>query len=114
VSEGDETPPAMLEYRTPERPLPGVIRWHVYAGLGSSVVAIGIAAPLVLIATYDPNRHSNHRGMAFALLLGFSLFIGISGWVASRSAGWRGVGQGMLIGLGIGVLLAGGCFVAIL
>ena len=52
--------------------------------------------------------------LAFVLLLGFSAFIGIGGWVASRNAGWRGVGQGMLIGLGIGVLLAGGCFVAIL
>jgi hypothetical protein len=84
----------------------------VAAGVLLSIVTVGVAVPVVVIAAYDDATHTSGAA-TWVILLVLSVAVGMLGWAASRSPRWRGLGRGMLIGLGLAVLLEGVCFLAL-
>jgi uncharacterized membrane protein len=105
--------PPKLDYRGPEGPSRELSKWNVAAGVVLSIVTVGVAVPVVLLASYDEVAHTR-EWVAWVILLALGGAIGTVGWLGSRSRKWRGFGQGILIGLGVAVLLEGVCFLALM
>ena len=109
----ENSQPPKLDYRTPEAPSSNVFKWNVAAGVLLSIVTVGVAVPVVLIGSYDETTHTR-LWVAWVILLALGGAIGVIGWLGSRSLRWRGMGRGILIGLGVAVLLEGVCFLTLM
>jgi hypothetical protein len=91
-----------------------VSKQQVLGGCLLSVVAIGIAVPLAILATYDFVTRTRANALAWVFIGAVAAGIGIVAWATQRSYRWRGLAQGLWIGLGIAILLEGLCFLTML
>jgi hypothetical protein len=114
MTEQPDRPPK-LDYVSPATSRPEISTQQVVGGCLLSVLAIGVTVPAVLVGGYAYAPRAQSAGAVAWLLIGAVIAgIGVIAWSMHRSPRWRGLGQGLWIGLGVAILLEGLCFLTLM
>jgi hypothetical protein len=105
--EEQERPPK-LDYVTPQTMRSEVSKGQVVGGAMLSVMVIALSVPVAFAMGYANQAHSG--AVFWGVVLVAVAALNAAAFAARGSRRWRGLAQGLWIGLGIAVLLEGVCF----